>query len=491
MGAKSNVARGDTVNATTRGAETTMQRSGSSGLSRRAFLGSVGMAGTALVPLLDAERAHGADPPKRIILVMTPNGVMQDMYWPTGTETEWRFPDDKGTTLSITKPLTAVKDDLLVLKGIDLQTCKDDGQVGYGNAHDNFPHLLTATRTGSGKQAGGASLDQFLVERLNPTTKFKSLTLAVQVQWGAINQARISWAGAGRPVTPQEDPYKVFADVFSGALPAAPPEQKAQIERLFQAKRSVLDKVGRDVERFRARLGTEDRARLESHATAIRELERKFDPKFAVSATCAQPSTGSKVNVQSVPEYPRIGQLQMDMIVESMACDLTRIATLQWSNAAANHLVFSWLGKEFTDPAHKDGAGRGEFGSLHNHHELSHRANFYPHLKSRVEQWYHEQLLYLINKLRSKREGSGTMLDNTIILWGNNMHNGGAHSCGPHMPWLLAGRGGGAIRTGRFLDFGTRPIPHNRLLASLARAMGAQVDGFGDPKYAGTITELG
>ncbi len=459
--------------------------------SRRSFLKSIG-ASAALVPLLDVEYAQGAGFPKRIIIVNTPNGVMQDVYWPTGTEKNWTWPDDKGKALSITKVLDPIKKDLLIVKGIDMVSTKDDPAVGYGNAHDNYPHLFTGTKTGAGKLAGGPSLDQYLVQKLDPATKFKALTLAVQVQWGALNQARISWAGAGKAVTPQEDPYKVFTDLFAGMAVGGTPAQREEIERSFQAKKSILDKVGRDLTRFQARLGTEDRSKLDSHLNAIRQVERKFDPKFAVSATCMQPSTGDKVAVQSVPEFPRIAQLQMDMIVEAMACGLTNIATLQFSNAAANHMVFSWLGKEFTEPSYKDGAGRGEFGDLHNHHELTHRSSVFPQLKSRVEQWYHEQFLYLVQKLKTKKEGSGSMLDNTIVLWTNNMHRGDSHSCGPHMPWLMAGQGGGTLGTGRFLDYGTRPFAHNRLLLSLAQAMGVPGDTFGDPKYCvgGPITEL-
>jgi hypothetical protein len=460
--------------------------------SRREFLKSIG-ASAALIPLLDAEHAFASTPfPRRIIIACSPNGVLQDMYWPKGTETNWAFPDGTERIPAITKPLKPVQSDLIVMKGIDMPSTKDDRQVGYGNGHDNFPHLFTGMATVGGKQAGGPSLDQFLAQRLNPPTKIKALTLACMVQWGAIHQARISWAGAGRPVTPQEDPYKVFADLFAGAAVGGTPAQRAEIEKVFAAKQSVLDRVGKDLERFRQRLGTEDRTKLESHMSAIQDLHRTFDPKFANSATCAQPNVGSRIDVQRVANFPQVAKLQMDLMVEAMACDLTRIGTIQFANAAANHMVYSWLGKEYTEPAHKDGAGRGEFGELHNHHELSHRGSIYPHLKAGVERWYHEQFLYLINRLKSKREGAGTMLDNTIVLWTNNMNRGDNHTCGPNMPWLLAGRGGGYFKTGRFIDRTGSPVPHNRLLLTLAQSMGVQTDTFGDPKYCagGALGEL-
>jgi hypothetical protein len=182
----------------------------------------------------------------------------------------------------------------------------------------------------------------------------------------------------------------------------------------------------------------------------------------------------------------------MDLAVEALACDLTRVVTLQWSNAAANNVVFSWLGNAFTERATLDKGGRPEFGELHNHHEITHHGEQLAHLKATAENWYHRQLVYLVEKLRSKREGDGTLLDNTIVLWANNMHDGAAHSHGPHLPWIIAGRGGGRIGAGRFLDLSASPVPHNRLLLSLCEAMDVPAATFGDPQYCtgGPIAEL-
>lgn len=447
--------------------------------SRRALLKGLG-ASAAFLPLLDADRGFGATPfPKRIICVATPNGVLQNMYWPTGGETDFTIPTGTTDVPWITAPLNDVKSDVILVKGINMLSAAQDTSV-HG-AHDNFPHIFSG---GNSYTAPYPTIDQFLSSKLNPQTKFKALVLACMVQWGAKNQARISWTGNGQAVTPEESPLNLYKQLFGAGF--KPVGQTDSIDKLLKERRSVLDVVGKDLARLQTRLSGEDRQKLDVHVNAIRDLEQRLDPKFAAASSCMQPALAASdgtLDVQAVPNYPRVAQLQMDLAVEALACDLTRIVTLQFSNAAANQMVFSWLGAEFTQTATLDGAGRPEFGPLHNHHEISHHGQTLKNLKSKIENWYHAQAAYLIKKLKSKREGTGTLLDNTAVMWVNNMHDGGAHSEGPNLPVVLAGSAGGYFKTGRFIDLGTQSIPHNRILLSLCQAMGADVTTFGDPKY--------
>jgi hypothetical protein len=307
-------------------------------------------------------------------------------------------------------------------------------------------------------------------------------------QNGSANQARISWSGAGVPVTPQESPAAFFSMLFT----AGPDARNEPIEQTFRDRRSVLDVVTRDLARFQQRLGVDDRAKVDTHLTSLRELERRFDPRHAARSACVAPVLDPLVDPNKMPHYPRVGQLQMDLLVEAMACDLTRVATMQWSNSGASNVVFSWLGDVFTEGATKDGAGRPEFNDVHNHHEITHHGEQLAPLKSKVENWYHQQFVHLVKKLKSKREGAGTMLDNTAVLWANNMHDGAAHTHGPHLPWILAGSCGGTIKTGRYVDLSSAPVSHNRLLLALCEAMGVGVPSFGDPAYCvgGALPQL-
>lgn len=151
----------------------------------------------------------------------------------------------------------------------------------------------------------------------------------------------------------------------------------------------------------------------------------------------------------------------------ALACDLTRVATLQWERSVGD-VRFTWLG-----------ADRG-------HHSLSHDPDSMAdsvEMLTKINTWYAEQLAYLMTRMASIKEGTGTMLDNTVIFWCNELSRGNAHSH-PDMPFLLAGGVGGALKTGRFLRYGsTATVPHNNLLVSLMNTMGLPDQTFGDPKY--------
>ncbi len=454
--------------------------------SRRHFLAGMGGAGAALVPMLHAEGAAAAGRfPRRILIAVTSNGTIQDQFWPkAGASGEILFPEDSPERPSITAPLAPFKDDLLFLKGIDMTSAKDDASVHGG--HDNFVHMLVGgARAHQGPRgdhnlgvaatgAGDLSVDQYVVKSTLPPTRFQSLVLGVMVQWGALHQARISWLGDNRPVTPQEDPYKLFDQLFGGR--GLPP---GELERLRRQRRSVLDVVRRQLEGYAGALGAEDREKLGGHLEAVRGLERQLDPRSHAGLACAAPTTpdGERLDLKKTPNYPAVGRLQMDAAVAAMACDLTRVVTLQWSNSCNNNVVFSWLGDEFVSKG-------DEFGNRE-HHDITHvarRSADHTRRKCLAERWYIEQFAYLLGKLKSVKEGDGTMLDHTLVLWANNMHDGAAHSHGPHLPWVMAGARG-FLRTGRFVDLGKEAVAHQRVLASLCEYMGADPAGFGLPKY--------
>jgi len=152
-------------------------------------------------------------------------------------------------------------------------------------------------------------------------------------------------------------------------------------------------------------------------------------------------------------------------MVMAMACDLTRVGTLQWTHSVGGQL-FSWLG-----------ATRG-------HHDMSHDPDSNVESKemlTKINVWFAEQLAALIAAMKQVPEEGGTLFDNTVILWVNELSRGNAHSH-PDMPFVLAGGAGGRIKTGRYLKYaGT--VPHNNLLVSLLNAFGSDVRTFGNPAY--------
>lgn len=161
--------------------------------------------------------------------------------------------------------------------------------------------------------------------------------------------------------------------------------------------------------------------------------------------------------------FPAVGKLQMDLMAMALACDLTRVGTIQWENSVGN-VQFTWLN-----------ITRG-------HHDMSHDGDDVTQTMENLTQiniWYAQQLAYLLGKLAAIPEGSGTMLDNTLVFCVNELSRGNVHSHNP-MPYLFAGGTGGTLQMGRFLQF--KGEPHNNLLVSLMNLYG--VEGtFGDPNF--------
>lgn len=402
------------------------------------------------LPLLDAFTARTADAvpfPKRLVVVFTPNGTVADAWTPSGGEHDFVL----GEILS---PLAAHRDDLLILSGID-------GESSYhgpgDNAHWNgMGHMLTGTELvdlgNSVFWGGGISVDQLVAQRIGGSTRFPSLELAVEPNPGQV-ASRMSYLGAGRPVPPESDPTALFHRLFGGITPD------------LQARRqSVLDAVKGDIASLSPRLGAADRQKLSTHLDAVRAVEKSLFAGPAVA--CDAISIGR----DDVRDMPAVGKDMIAMLVRALACDLTRVVTLQWSEAVSMTRM-TWLG---IDDAH---------------HDLSHLPIADPVVKSKlvaINRWYAGQFAALLDAMKAVPEGDGTLLDHSLVVWCNELGDGAIHSRRA-LPYVLAGRCGGALTTGRFLRYGEavgQPAPpHNDLLTAICRAMDVAVDSFGNPAY--------
>ncbi len=406
--------------------------------------------------------------PKRLLIVFTPNGTIQKEWFPDGGETDFRF-------RRILKPLEPFRDRLLIFKGLDMVSGKsgpgDDHQKGIG-------HLLTGTELLAGdvkggcepcapvSWSGGISLDQHVANHISSDRKFRSLELGVQPDNIEHVWTRMSYRGASQPLPPRRDPYLVYQDVF-GDLKLDPAER----EKRRALGQSVLDFAREDFAALRSQLGSEDRARLDAHTESLADIERRLGA-VSVGAQCDPQGQGNRIDIGRVANYPAVGRLQMDILVQAFACDLTRVGSLMWTNSVGDRPA-PWL------------------DISEGHHSLSHTANTSADSKEkliRVNHWYAEQFAYLLGQLDAIREGSGTMLDNTLVLWGNELGDGDDHKL-TDVPFLLAGNVDGYFRTGRYFQYSNRP--HNDLLATIANAMGAPGNTFGKKEFnTGLMNEL-
>ena len=445
-------------------------------ISRRRLL--KGAAGAAIaLPFLNAMTRRGrADSafPKRFIVWFTPDGNIHENWVPTGTTTNF-------TLSRILAPLAPYQDKLVILDGLTDQVGNygqepgDDHQRGMGTMLTGV-HLLDGTQQGgcttcpAAGLAGGISVDQAIANAIGTTTKFKSLELGVQAgssgAWAYSN-----YTAANSPLPLDNDPRSVFARVFADLGVDA-----AALARLRAERKSVLDAVADSYTALSARLGPDDKQKVDGHLSTIRDLElRLTTPGATVGGSCAKPPEPAMLDVMANDNFPTVGKLQMDLLVMALACDLTRVATIQWENSVGD-VRFTWLpGQNIT---------RG-------HHDMSHDGDDVTQTiewLTQINLWYAQQLAYFLGELAKIPEGAGTMLDNTLVFCCNELARGNVHSHNP-MPYLLAGGAGGGLKTGRFLTY--NGDPHNNLLVSLMNVMGVQATTFGDPNFCtGPLAQL-
>lgn len=420
-------------------------------LSRRHFnfgLGASLLAAPFLGLLRGSARAAAGDgTAKRLILFFSPNGTVHQHWRPTGSGTSFDFPAG-----SILEPLRDWKSDLVVCDGLDF--------YGADNHEGGMAAMLTGGG-GAGTESGGLSVDQYVASRIGGDTRFPSLELGVQTSaWGGGIQTRMSYRGPGVFAPPDDSPAGVFQRMF-GDIAGTPGE----VDEALRRRQSILDLVSQDLSQIDRALGGAERQKLEAHLESIREVERSLGGG-PVPGTCEAPTPVADQPAYDNDSFPTIGKNQMDLMVASLACGLTRVASIQWAHTVAPQ-VFSWLGLS------------------EGHHSLSHMADSNTAGVQdfvKAERWFAEQFAYLLGKLSSTPEpdGSGSMLQSSLVVWCKEMGDSRLHNC-LSVPFVLAGQAGGYLDTGRYLKFDKQP--HTKLLVSICHAMGLNNGTFGDPSY--------
>jgi hypothetical protein len=443
-----------------------------------------GLGGLAIsLPLLDAmrgspARAGGPEFPKRFVVMYTPNGTIPKNFWPTNVNSETDFEFSP-----ILTPLAAHKDDLLIIGGVDMLSAmaSNSGGKAPGDAHQKGTgQCLTATELlpgnfvgGGGLSAGwagGISVDQEIANHIGKDTPYASLELGVAVQ-GANVRGRISYRGPAQPLPPENSPYIAYQRLFGDSL-----GEPLEIEQRVARRQSVLEVVADDYERLRDRLGGEDREKLHNHLLSIEAIRARLDKAVIEFGGACQPlDLGPVLDVNKIENMPVVGGLQMDLLAMAFACDITRVATLMWTNSTSGAVL------SFVDPEIKDG-----------HHGLAHKGDedtVKVHHNTLINTWYASQLASLIDRLKAIPEGDGTVFDNTVILWTNEQSRGNNHDR-HDLPYVLAGNAGGFFNTGRYVEFPS-DTAHNHLLVSLLNSMDIDADEFGNPIYGtGPLTGL-
>jgi hypothetical protein len=441
-------------------------------VNRRRLLRGLGLMTASLTSgIWKTSTAFGADNrslgAKHFIAIFSSNGTVPSAFFPPGNAAE--APLELGAILS---PLAKHKSKMLVLKGLDYRSTVEnklgtfkDGVDNEGSIYDlkpGGPHmkgpgafltggsLMHGPFGGSGGPAGWAdriSLDQYLAQNLAPKTKFPSLEFGVRVS-GQEPLTCISYAGAKQPNIPVLDPFIMFARLFKDVG-----INDEELAKKLAERKSILDYLKDDFSTLKTRLSADDKIRLDAHLTGIRALEQQLSTSGAL--TCKIPEMPSPFDPNVPERFAVTGRLQTDLMVLAHTCGLTTISTFMWANANSWQ-TYPWL--DINDE----------------HHNLSHAGdNDTAQIDKliKINRWHSEQVGYLMDKLAEVPEADGkNLLDNTLLLWGNELGAGNTHTY-HDIPFVLAGGAGNYFKMGRSLTYKNQP--HNNLLVSIANAMGA------------------
>jgi hypothetical protein len=445
-------------------------------LSRRAMLRGTLYGGTVAIglPMLDAmlpshSSAQAGAAPKRIIFWFTANGTVQSQWSPPSNM------DLSGHPMH--SALAPFSRKLLFLDGVDQSVAYDsigDGhQTGMAclltNAEILEGTLFCEGSCDAGNEqyvgwGGGQSVDQYLAAEIakDVLTKFKSLEFGVQVRSSSV-WSRMSYTAPDKPVPHREDPAQNFADLFSDFDSSA-----SELGLIRRRRKSVLDAVMQAHADFNKQLGYEDKQKLDRHLQSIRDLESRLDAQTVFGEACAVPGPQQPGgSYQQNDMYPTTGKAQMDILAMALACDMTRVASLQWSRSVSN-VQHNWVPLRLNE----------------GHHDLSHYDDGNGDAQAdlvQINKWYSEQFAYFLGLLDGTREGDNSLLDNSVVVWVNELGQGNSHTR-RDIPFMLAGGCQGYFNTGRHLQYGGEP--HGKLLVSLTHAMDKPVNTFGVAQYS-------
>ncbi len=430
--------------------------------SRRTFLKGVGAAVS--LPWLEgfttsAAAAASAAPPVRMAFLFVPNGVIMPSWTPEGDGAQWQL----SPTLS---PLAEVKSHINVFSGLaqDNGRAKGDGPGDHARSAASFLTGAHPVKTSGANIRVGMSVDQVAAEKLGSRTRLPSLELGLERgrQAGSCDSgyscaysSTISWKTDTTPMAKEIDPRLVYERLFGANL-----EEAKQNARRDLYRKSILDLVAEDAARLKQDLGQTDRRKVDEYFSSVRELELRI----ARSKQDAQRER-PQFDLPDEPSRDLREQIRLmyDLMTLAFQTDTTRIITFMLANEGSNR----------TYPV---------IGVNDGHHEISHHRDDKDKVGKlqKIDQFLIGEFAYFLGKLQGIKEGEGTLLDSSMILYGSGISDGNRHRH-DQLPLVLAGRAGGAIPTGRHVKI-EEETPLNNLFLSMLDIAGAGhgVDALGD-----------
>jgi hypothetical protein len=445
--------------------------------SRRHFLRGLGacvalpafesLARAGAVPAAAASAASGVagavtatGAPLRMAFVYFPNGAIQNTWWPRGETKDFTF-------AATMEPLADVKDKLQVLGGLDHinATPGPDGAGDHARASGSFLTGVRVKKTAGADIHAGVSIDQVVANHVGHLTRFPSLELTCDTVrksgncdsgYSCAYQYNLAWQSPTTPVSPEPNPRLLFERLFGAGAKG----QRAQSLKLRrQRQKSILDFVLDDARGLETELGSNDHHKLDDYLESVRDVEKRIEAAERFGDT-PDPDMDSPTGVPV--SFTDHVQLMYDILLLAFQTDTTRVATFLLAEEGSNRAF-------------------PEIGIAEGHHYLTHHMGATDKIKkvAQIDRFYAEHLARFLKKADAIKDVDGnSILHNSMIVYGSGNADGNRHSH-TNLPIILAGAGGGALSTGRFVKHGGKPM--SNLLLAMADRMGVKdLPRFGD-----------
>lgn len=427
-------------------------------LSRRTLLRGAGAA--VAIPFLDAMRpaALTAATPaqaRRVAVVYVPNGIVMNQWLPAKTGTDFEF-------TRILKPLERFREDITLVSQISNHAAIAGKGGGHAKASGSFLSGASPKYTAGADVRAGVTFDQLLARRFAPDTRVPSLQLGCEDSRMVGNcdtgsscayTNSLSWRDPETPLAVDVNPRSVFERLFGTMDPSLDAATRA---RRMLYKKSILDMTREDTKALAGSLGAADKRKLDEYFTSIREVETRI----AKAETAPEIPVGEKPS--GIPfDFREYVKLMFDLQVIAWQSDISRVSTMM-------------IGREGSVRTYP------EIGVPDPHHPLTHHRGHPDFIEkvTKINCLHVELFSHFIEKLKATKDGDGSLLDHSAILYGGALSDGNQHS-NHNLPLLVAGHAGG-LRGGRHVAAPEKTPAANLFLELMGRAGVADAGPFAD-----------
>ena len=386
-------------------------------------------------------------------------------YIPVGMNMEaWRPPKTPGLPETL-MPLKALAGSIVHITGLQQKNAEGLGDGAGDHARDGSVYLTGRhPKKTDGKDINvGISADQVIAQAIGSETRFPSLELGTDggAQSGNCDSgyscaysSNISWRTANQPNTKETSPRNLFIRLFGDPKARA---SEVEVAREASYTRSILDMVNEDSKRLRGRLGVSDQGKLDEYLEGVRAIEKQIQ---GTEKMAANPPPNIELPNGAPADHGEHVKLLSSILAAAFQTDSTRVATFMLANSGSNR----------TFPS---------LGISEGHHTLSHHAGDKNKLEKikKIDKYYVELFAHFLERLQAVKEEKGTVLDNSMIVYGGALSDGNRHNH-DDLPILFAGKGGGTVAGGRFLRMQGQPL--NSLFLSMMDRLKVKVVQFGD-----------